>query len=56
MIPEYIKFKCDSNFSIIKKFYRKTRVDCLGHVIEVVKRSSSAGLNKIQYYKGKKDF
>ena len=46
MIPEHIKFKCDSSFGLIKKLYRKTSVDCIDHVVEIVKKSSSAGLNK----------
>ncbi len=46
MIPEHIKFKCDSSFRLIKKLYRKISIDCMDYVIEVVKRSSSAGLNK----------
>ncbi len=46
MIPEHIKFKCDSSFRLIKKLYRKISVDCIDHVIEVVKKSSSAVLNK----------
>ena len=31
-------------------------VDCLGHVVDVVKRSSPAGLNKAQCYEGGKGF
>ena len=56
MIPGHTKFKCDGNFGMIKKLYRKTRVDCLDHVVEVVKRSSPAGLNKTQCYEGGKGF
>ena len=39
-----------------KGLYRKTRVDCLDHVVEVVKKSSPAGLNKAQCYEGGKGF
>ena len=56
MIPGHTKFKCDGNFGMIKKLYRKTRVDCLGHVVSVVKKSSPAGLNKAQCYEGGKGF
>ena len=56
MIPGHTKFKCDGNFGMIKKLYRRTRVDCLDHVVEVVKKSSPAGLNKAQCYEGGKGF
>jgi len=56
MIPGHTKFKCDGSFGLIKKLYRKTRVDCLDHVVDVVKRSSPAGLNKAQCYEGGKGF
>ena len=46
MIAEHIKFKCDGSFELIKKPYRKTSVDCVDYIVEVVKRSSLAGLNK----------
>jgi len=48
MIPGHTKFKCDGSFGLIKKLYRKTTVDCVNHIVEVVKRSSTAGLNKAQ--------
>src|SRR5438128_10506017 len=50
MIPGHTKFKCDGSFGLIKKLYRKTTVDCIDHIVEVVKRSSTAGLNKAQCY------
>ena len=56
MIPGHTKFKCDGSFGLIKKLYRRTRVDCLDHVVEVVKKSSPAGLNKAQCYEGEKGF
>ena len=56
MIPGHTKFKCDGSFGLIKKLYRKTSVDCMDHVVEVVKRSSPAGLNKAQCYEGGKGF
>src|SRR6266540_7156261 len=56
MIPGHTKFKCDGSFGLIKKLYRKTRVDCVGHVVDVEKRSSPAGLNRVQCYEGGKGF
>jgi hypothetical protein len=44
MIPGHTKFKCDGSFGLIKKLYRKTTVDCIEHVVDVIKRSSIAGL------------
>ena len=41
---------------MIKKLYRRTRVDCLDHVVAVVKKSSPAGLNKAQCCEGGKGF
>jgi hypothetical protein len=41
---------------LIKKLYRRTRVDCVCHVVEVIKKSSPAGLNKTQCYEGGKGF
>ena len=46
MIAEHTKFKCDGSFELIKKPYRKISVDCVDYIVEVVKRSSSIGLNK----------
>ena len=56
MIPGHTKFKCDGSFGLIKKLYRRTRVDCLDHVVEVIKKSSPAGLNKAQCYEDGKGF
>ena len=56
MIPGHTKFKCDGSFGLIKKLYRKTTVDCVDHIVEVVKRSSTAGLNKAQCYENGKGF
>ena len=47
MISGHTKFECDGSFGLIKKLYRKTMVDCVDHIVEVVKRSSTAGLNKL---------
>src|SRR5438128_6015173 len=56
MIPGHTKFKCDGSFGLIKKLYRKTTVDCVDHIVEVVKRSSTAELNKAQRYDNGKGF
>ena len=58
MIPGHTKFKCDGSFGLIKikKLYRKTTIDCVNHIVKVVKRSSTAGLNKAQCYDNGKDF
>src|SRR5437764_2405230 len=56
MVPGHTKFKCDGSFGLIKKLYRKTTVDCVNHIVEVVKRSSTAGLNKAQCYEDGKGF
>src|SRR6185312_6854427 len=48
MVPGHTKFKCDGSFGLIKKIYRKTTVDCGDYIVEVVKKSSTAGLNKAQ--------
>jgi len=56
MVPGHTKFKCDGSFGLIKRLYRKTTVDCVDHIVDVVKRSSISGLNKTQYYNGSKDF
>ena len=50
MVPGHTKFKCDGSFGLIKKLYRKTTVNCVGDIVKVVKRSSTAGLNKTQCY------
>jgi hypothetical protein len=56
MVRGHTKFKCDGNFGLIKRLYRNTTVDCVGHVAEVVKRSSIAGLNKVRRYNSKEGF
>src|SRR5215475_3465527 len=56
MVPGHTKFKCDGSFGLIKRLYRNTTVDCVDHIVEVVKRSSIAGLNKARRYNGKEGF
>ena len=47
MVPGHTKFKCDGSFGLIKRLYRNTTVDCVDHVIEVVKRSSTKKASNI---------
>ena len=56
MVPGHTKFKCDGSFGLIKRLYRKTTVDCVDHVVNVVKRSSITGLNKARRYNGDEGF
>src|SRR5947199_9953056 len=56
MVPGHTKFKCDGSFGLIKSLYRKTTVDCVDHVVDVVKRSSITGLNKARRYNGDEGF
>jgi hypothetical protein len=56
MISGHTKFKCDGGFGLIKKLYRKTTVDCVNHIVEVVTKSSLADLNKAQCYENGKGF
>src|SRR4051812_8255218 len=56
MVPGHTKFKCDGSFGLIKRLYHKTTVDCVDHIINVVKRSSIAGLNQAQCYNGSEGF
>ena len=56
MVPGHTKFKCDGSFGLIKRLYRKTTVDCVDHIVDVVKRSSITELNKAQCYNGSKGF
>src|SRR4051794_19934800 len=56
MIPEHIKFKCNSSFKFIKKLYQNITVDCIDHIVKIVKKSSKVRLNKAQYYKNGKGF
>ena len=41
MVPGHTKFKCDGSFGLIKKLYRKTTVDCVDHIVKVVKTKFS---------------
>ena len=56
MVPGHTKFKCDGSFGLVKKLYRKTTVNCVNDIVEIVKKSSTAGLNKAQCYDNGKGF
>jgi hypothetical protein len=56
MIAGHTKFKCDGNFGMIKKLYRKSTIYCKEDFVEVVKKSSPKGLNKVQCYDEGKEF
>jgi hypothetical protein len=56
MVPGHTKFKCDGSFGLIKRLYRKTTVDCVDHIVDVVRRSSITGLNKARCYNGSEGF
>jgi len=56
MVSGHTKFKCDGSFGLIKKLYRKTTVDCIDYIVEVVKKSSIVRLNKTYCYENGKGF
>ena len=48
MLPGHTKFAPDRHFGLIKKVYRRTRVDTIGCLQKVVINSSHIGANKVQ--------
>src|SRR3954469_11060173 len=56
MIAGHTKFKVDGNFGMIKRLYRKSTINCKEECIEVIKKSSPQGLNKVQCYEDGKGF
>jgi hypothetical protein len=56
MVPGHTKFKCDGSFGLIKRLYHNTRVDCIDHMVEMVKSSSISRLNKARHYNGREAF
>jgi len=56
MIAGHTKFKVDGNFGMIKRKYRKSTIYNKEDFIEVVKKSSSQGLNKVRCYKDGEEF
>ncbi|CAG8568054.1 5355_t:CDS:10 [Ambispora leptoticha] len=51
-----LNFMVDGSFGLVKKLYRKTMVNCVNDIVEVVKKSSTTGLNKAQRYDSGKGF
>jgi hypothetical protein len=56
MIKGHNKSQVDSNFGMIKRRYKKSTVLSKEQFVEVVKKSSPAGLNKIQCYEDGRGF
>ncbi|RHZ37119.1 Chaperonin [endosymbiont GvMRE of Glomus versiforme] len=56
MIAGHTKFKVDGNFGLIKKKYRKSTIYWVDDFVEVVQKSSPAGLNKTQRYEDGQGF
>ena len=56
MIAGHTKFKVDGSFGMIKRKYRKSTIYNKEDFIEVVEKSSSQGLNKVQCYKNERGF
>lgn len=56
MIAGHTKFKPDGNFGMIKRKYRKSTIYSKEEFVEVVKKSSPAGLNKVQCYENSQGF
>ena len=50
MLVGHTKFKCDSNFGLIKKLYHKSTIHSKEEFMEIVEKSSPKGLNKVQCY------
>jgi hypothetical protein len=48
MMPGHTKFAPDRHFGLLKKSYRRTRVDTMGCIAEAVKNSSHVGANRVQ--------
>jgi len=56
MIAGHTKFRVDGNFGMIKKLYRKSTIYNIEQFTEVVRKSSPAGLNKVQCYENGQGF
>jgi len=56
MIPGHTKFSPDRNFGMIKKLYRRSIIFSKEQFVEIVKKSSPAGFNKVQCYEDGKGF
>ena len=56
MIAGHTKFKVDGNFGMIKRKYKNSTVYTKEQFVEVVKKSSPVGLNKVQCYEDGQGF
>jgi len=56
MLARHSKSQVDSGFGMIKRRYKKSTVLSKEQFVEVVKKSSPAGLNKAQCYEDGKGF
>jgi hypothetical protein len=56
MIAGHTKFKVDGNFGMIKRLYRKSTIYSIEQFAEAVRKSSPAGLNKVQRYENGQGF
>src|SRR5215475_14161159 len=56
MVPGHTKFKCDGSFGLIKRLYCKTTVDCVDHIVNVIKKSNITKLNKARRYNDDEGF
>ena len=56
LLARHSKSQVDSGFGMIKRKYRKSEVYCLDDFVEVVKKSSPAGLNKARCYEDGQGF
>ena len=44
MLTGHAKFRCDWCFGLVKRLYRKTKVDCLDDIVAVVNQSSDVNM------------
>jgi len=56
LLARHNKSQVDSSFGMIKRRYKKSTVHSIEQFAEVVRKSSPAGLNKVQCYEDGKGF
>ena len=47
LLTGHTKFSCDWCFGLVKRLYRKTKVDCLQDIVAVVEQSSDVNLSQL---------
>ena len=47
LLTGHTKFSCDWCFGLVKRLYRKTKVDCLGDIAAVVEQSSDVNVAQL---------